>query len=236
MVSNRCGRRCVGHLHYHRRRHRECASVVTTVQSVPTDVPGTRRSTPHGSHIFSARASSDSSRKEAAVMPAILGPGSVSLETCASDAQARIYLESSLSPGGVSFCKRTRPAFSKRLSEKLRVIERAAPGVRQPCRHGDHHSARQTGCVQPTLTPPADRRRTVAEQPSGAPSGGGRSRAFRRRSAACDDGRGAGIATCTTRKPHSTMFSDRLLRSVLCPLHGLEVVARDARLLLLRGR
>ena len=116
------------------------------------------------------------------------------------------------------------------------VIERAAPGVRQPCRHGDHHSARQTGCVQPTLTPPTERRRTVAEQPSGAPSGGGRSRAFRRRSAACDDGRGAGIATCTTRKPHSTMFSDRLLRSVLCPLHGLEVVARDARLLLLRGR
>ena len=87
-----------------------------------------------------------------------------------------------------------------------------------------------------TLTPPTERRRTVAEQPSGAPSGGGRSRAFRRRSAACDDGRGAGIATCTTRKPHSTMFSDRLLRSVLCPLHGLEVVARDARLLLLRGR
>ena len=42
------------------------------------------------------------------------------------------------------------------------VIERAAPGVRQPCRHGDHHSARQTGCVQPTLTPPTDRRRTVA--------------------------------------------------------------------------
>ena len=42
------------------------------------------------------------------------------------------------------------------------VIERAAPGVRQPCRHGDHHSARQTGCVQPTLTPPTDRRHTVA--------------------------------------------------------------------------
>ena len=158
------------------------------------------------------------------------------------------------SRGGVSFFWKTRDRLSKKRLIRAQqvltnlkvagytpfetegVIERAAPGVRQPCRHGDHHSARQTGCVQPTLTPPTERRRTVAEQPSGAPSGGGRSRAFRRRSAACDDGRGAGIATCTTRKPHSTMFSDRLLRSVLCPLHGLEVVARDARLLLLRGR
>ena len=221
---------------------------MTTVQSVPTDVPGTRRSTPHGSHIFSARASSDSSGKEAAVMPAILGPGSVSLETCAFT-QARMYI-----PAAGSLFWKTRDRLSKKRLIRAQqvltnlkvagytpfetegVIERAAPGVRQPCRHGDHHSARQTGCVQPTLTPPTERRRTVAEQPSGAPSGGGRSRAFRRRSAACDDGRGAGIATCTTRKPHSTMFSDRLLRSVLCPLHGLEVVARDARLLLLRGR
>ena len=137
-----------------------------------------------------------------------------------------------------------RPAFEKAVDPSSAGANQSQggrlnalrAGVRQPCRHGDHHSARQTGCVQPTLTPPTDRRRTVAEQPSGAPSGGGRSRAFRRRSAACDDGRGAGIATCTTRKPHSTMFSDRLLRSVLCPLHGLEVVARDARLLLLRGR
>ena len=108
-------------------------------------------------------------------MPAILGPGSVSLETCASDAQARIYFP----PAGSLSAQKKRPAFSsKRLIraqvltnlkvagytpfETEGVIERAAPGVRQPCRHGDHHSARQTGCVQPTLTPPTDRRRTVA--------------------------------------------------------------------------
>ena len=87
--------------------------------------------------------------------------------------------ESSLSPGGVSFGAKEETGFLFKAVDRAQVltnlkvagytpfetegvIERAAPGVRQPCRHGDHHSARQTGCVQPTLTPPTDRRRTVA--------------------------------------------------------------------------
>ena len=112
-------------------------------------------------------------------MPAILGPGSVSLETCASEAQARMY-RIYISRGGVSFGAKEETGFRKKRLIRAQqvltnlkvagytpfetegVIERAAPGVRQPCRHGDHHSARQTGCVQPTLTPPTDRRRTVA--------------------------------------------------------------------------
>ena len=44
-------------------------------------------------------------------MPAILGPGSVSLETCAQT--RKLESTESLSRGGVSFCKRTRPAFSE---------------------------------------------------------------------------------------------------------------------------
>ena len=36
-------------------------------------------------------------------MPAILGPGSVSLETCASEAQARMYRISLAFPRRVSF-------------------------------------------------------------------------------------------------------------------------------------
>ena len=86
----------------------------------------------------------------------------------------------SLSRGGVSFGAKEETGFRKKRLIRAQqiltnlkvagytpfetegVIERAAPGVRQPCRHGDHHSARQTGCVQPTLTPPTDRRHTVA--------------------------------------------------------------------------
>ena len=45
-------------------------------------------------------------------MPAILGPGSVSLETCKTCAETR-KLESteSLSRGGVSFCKKNETGF-----------------------------------------------------------------------------------------------------------------------------
>ena len=46
-------------------------------------------------------------------MPAILGPGSVSLETCAEKRKLKYLLESteSLSRGGVSFCKKNETGF-----------------------------------------------------------------------------------------------------------------------------
>ena len=92
-------------------------------------------------------------------MPAILGPGSVSLETCAET--RKLESTESLSRGGVSFCKKNETGFlSKRLIRETEgVIEHALLRV---FGNRDHHSARQTGCVQPTLTPPTDRRRTVA--------------------------------------------------------------------------
>ena len=45
-------------------------------------------------------------------MPAILGPGSVSLETCASDAQAN-NVQNLLSPGGVSIGAKEETGFRK---------------------------------------------------------------------------------------------------------------------------
>ena len=45
-------------------------------------------------------------------MPAILGPGSVSLETCAQTRKLEsIYATESLSRGGVSFCKKNETGF-----------------------------------------------------------------------------------------------------------------------------
>ena len=93
-------------------------------------------------------------------MPAILGPGSVSLETCASDAQARMYRICFPPAGSLSFGAKKRRLSKKRLIRETEgVIEHALLRV---FGNRDHHSARQTGCVQPTLTPPTDRRRTVA--------------------------------------------------------------------------
>ena len=43
-------------------------------------------------------------------MPAILGPGSVSLETCAQTRKLESIYES-LSRGGVSFCKKNETGF-----------------------------------------------------------------------------------------------------------------------------
>ena len=45
-------------------------------------------------------------------MPAILGPGSVSLETCASEAQARMY-RICFPPAGSLSAQKKRPAFEK---------------------------------------------------------------------------------------------------------------------------
>ena len=88
-------------------------------------------------------------------MPAILGPGSVSLETCAQTRK----LESTFPRRGL-FLEKERDRLSKRLIRETEgVIEHALLRV---FGNRDHHSARQTGCVQPTLTPPTDRRRTVA--------------------------------------------------------------------------
>ena len=92
-------------------------------------------------------------------MPAILGPGSVSLETCAQTRKLesiyRIYF-----PRRGLFLQKERDRLSKRLIRETEgVIEHALLRV---FGNRDHHSARQTGCVQPTLTPPTERRRTVA--------------------------------------------------------------------------
>ena len=93
-------------------------------------------------------------------MPAILGPGSVSLETCASEAQARMYRIWPFPRRGLFLQKNETGFLSKRLIRETEgVIEHALLRV---FGNRDHHSARQTGCVQPTLTPPTDRRRTVA--------------------------------------------------------------------------
>ena len=93
-------------------------------------------------------------------MPAILGPGSVSLETCAQTRKLEsIYLQN-LFPAAGSLSEKERDRLSKRLIRETEgVIEHALLRV---FGNRDHHSARQTGCVQPTLTPPTDRRRTVA--------------------------------------------------------------------------
>ena len=89
-------------------------------------------------------------------MPAILGPGSVSLETCAQTRKLESIYRISFPRRGL-FLQKERDRLSKRLIREL--IEHALLRV---FGNRDHHSARQTGCVQPTLTPPTDRRRTVA--------------------------------------------------------------------------
>ena len=92
-------------------------------------------------------------------MPAILGPGSVSLETCAETRKVESIYRISFPRRGL-FLKKERDRLSKRLIRETEgVIEHALLRV---FGNRDHHSARQTGCVQPTLTPPTDRRRTVA--------------------------------------------------------------------------
>ena len=64
-------------------------------------------------------------------MPAILGPGSVSLETCASEAQARMYRIWPFPRRGLFLQKNETGFLSKRLIRQTEgVIERAAPGVR----------------------------------------------------------------------------------------------------------
>ena len=92
-------------------------------------------------------------------MPAILGPGSVSLETCAETRKLESIYRISFPRRGL-FLEKQRDRLSKRLIRETEgVIEHALLRV---FGNRDHHSARQTGCVQPTLTPPTDRRRTVA--------------------------------------------------------------------------
>ena len=92
-------------------------------------------------------------------MPAILGPGSVSLETCAETRKVESIYRISFPRRGL-FLQKERDRLSKRLIRETEgVIEHALLRV---FGNRDHHSARQTGCVQPTLTPPTDRRRTVA--------------------------------------------------------------------------
>jgi hypothetical protein len=92
-------------------------------------------------------------------MPAILGPGSVSLETCAQTRKLESIYRISFPRRGL-FLQKERDRLSKRLIRETEgVIEHALLRV---FGNRDHHSARQTGCVQPTLTPPTDRRRTVA--------------------------------------------------------------------------
>ena len=92
-------------------------------------------------------------------MPAILGPGSVSLETCAETRKLECT-ESAFPRRGLFLQKNETGFLSKRLIRETEgVIEHALLRV---FGNRDHHSARQTGCVQPTLTPPTDRRRTVA--------------------------------------------------------------------------
>ena len=92
-------------------------------------------------------------------MPAILGPGSVSLETCAQTRKVESIYRISFPRRGL-FLQKERDRLSKRLIRETEgVIEHALLRV---FGNRDHHSARQTGCVQPTLTPPTDRRRTVA--------------------------------------------------------------------------
>ena len=96
-------------------------------------------------------------------MPASLGPGSVSLETCAETRKVESIYNLFPAAGSLFFCKNNDTGFrSKRLircRETEGVIEHALLRV---FGNRDHHSARQTGCVQPTLTPPTDRRHTVA--------------------------------------------------------------------------
>ena len=92
-------------------------------------------------------------------MPAILGPGSVSLETCAFTRKPESIYRISFPRRGL-FLQKERDRLSKRLIRETEgVIEHALLRV---FGNRDHHSARQTGCVQPTLTPPTDRRHTVA--------------------------------------------------------------------------
>ena len=92
-------------------------------------------------------------------MPAIFGPGSVSLETCAETRKLESIYRISFPRRGL-FLQKERDRLSKRLIRETEgVIEHALLRV---FGNRDHHSARQTGCVQPTLTPPTDRRRTVA--------------------------------------------------------------------------
>ena len=92
-------------------------------------------------------------------MPAILGPGSVSLETCAETRKVESIYRISFPRRGL-FLQKERDRLSKRLIRETEgVIEHALLRV---FGNRDHHSARQTGCVQPTLTPPTDRRHTVA--------------------------------------------------------------------------
>ena len=92
-------------------------------------------------------------------MPAIFGPGSVSLETCAQTRKLESIYRISFPRRGL-FLQKERDRLSKRLIRETEgVIEHALLRV---FGNRDHHSARQTGCVQPTLTPPTDRRRTVA--------------------------------------------------------------------------
>ena len=92
-------------------------------------------------------------------MPAILGPGSVSLETCAQTRKLESIYRISFPRRGL-FLQKERDRLSKRLIRETEgVIEHALLRV---FGNRDHHSARQTGCVQPTLTPPTDRRHTVA--------------------------------------------------------------------------
>ena len=92
-------------------------------------------------------------------MPAILGPGSVSLETCAETRKLQSIYRISFPRRGL-FLQKERDRLSKRLIRETEgVIEHALLRV---FGNRDHHSARQTGCVQPTLTPPTDRRHTVA--------------------------------------------------------------------------
>ena len=92
-------------------------------------------------------------------MPAIFGPGSVSLETCAQTRKLESIYRISFPRRGL-FLQKQRDRLSKRLIRETEgVIEHALLRV---FGNRDHHSARQTGCVQPTLTPPTDRRRTVA--------------------------------------------------------------------------
>ena len=65
-------------------------------------------------------------------MPAILGPGSVSLETCAETRKVESIYRISFPRRGL-FLQKERDRLSKRLIRETEgVIEHAAPGVRQP--------------------------------------------------------------------------------------------------------
>ena len=92
-------------------------------------------------------------------MPAILGPGSVSLETCAQTRKLESIYRISFPRRGL-FLQKERDRLSKRLIRETEGVSEHA--LLRVFGNRDHHSARQTGCVQPTLTPPTDRRRTVA--------------------------------------------------------------------------